>query len=825
MPLVSAFTATLSGPLEKYCSCPTRLVPNTIPLPRAVCKLLYTFCKVRGSKVISQFFSNEPMYIDLMLNALQNRSQPAVSGSDSPRACRSNITWEEKYIMLLWLSHLFLTPFDLVSVSSVSPRDRDSLPLFLTLPRNTPPVVKRSLTLAFQHIEAAGKEREAAVSLLVRLILRPDMIRLGLLNTLVGWAVTSLEEINNDSSTSSTYNYIGVLSFLASTVTSVEIVSIAPFLMSIFQCIRKINAEKAPTSKFILSSAVARKGVVKVLRSITVVALQLDLTHSFEMPSLVEFILEDVIQHLLTALTDTDTPVRLAASKALSVVTLNLQPSMANEITEAIIGAMEEKVLWVKSNIHGSNIPSIEPDLKHDFKQRNLTAVSSVRWQGLVLTLSHLLFRRCPSAKQLPMVLNALIMALGFEQRTSSGKSSGASVRDAACFGIWSLARRYTTNELLAVDTTTLRTSRKLHPLDSMIQIVADELVISATTDPSGNIRRGASAALQELIGRHPDNIIDGIGLVQVIDYHAIALRSTALQEIVINTAKLDIHYWAVALDALLSWRAVVSSDAISRRYTARAIGRLSILSGSHGFGLTISRLWANLRGLGSRDVEGRHGLLLAASAVILRGSEFLLDDELVPLLILEKLWNTFQSDTTVGDQELTSHILRPTLTAEGACMLILSLASVSSSQMLSKVQQPSLATIMRCVHIINLSLTHTEDIVIRSASDAINVLILMMEESQRQNLVRQWTARLDLKLSGSSHDNIIGILAVLGSVYERCRDDRTLQQKILKSILSLLKRENDIDIKVGCLKSLSTGIIPCEGKRFHLASQKMLRI
>ncbi|KAI1034069.1 hypothetical protein LB505_003161 [Fusarium chuoi] len=82
-----------------------------------------------------------------------------------------------------------------------------------------------------------------------------------------------------------------------------------------------------------------------------------------------------------------------------------------------------------------------------------------------------------------------------------SGGSVGTNVRDAACFGIWALARRYASSELLAIPTHSVFAA-KAHPTtSSILQVLATELVVTASLDPAGNIRRGASAALQELAG------------------------------------------------------------------------------------------------------------------------------------------------------------------------------------------------------------------------------------------------------------------------------------------------------------------------------------
>ncbi|MCJ1390931.1 hypothetical protein MMC18_003792 [Xylographa bjoerkii] len=805
-PLVEAFAASLFLPPAKYYSCPTRLVSSTLPLPRAVCKLLYTLCKIRGPKIISRFFNNEPMYIELMLNALYARSRPPVLSKTPGLQSRSRITWEENYIILLWLSHLSLTPFDLLSVGSTPLMEDESIPLHIKLTAGIAPIGQRLVMVGLTYVTSAAKEREAAVTLLVRLVLRPDMAQAGLLGRLVDWSITFLQD-ESSSPSQSIYQLIGILSFLASTVNLADILIIAPFLLPIFHCMQKINATATSTSNIILSSAIARKVIVKVLRSISVKALQLDVMSPSKSPSVVDVVIEDAIQQLLSWLADKDTPVRFAASKALSVVTLNLPSSMASEVVEAIIAALEENVLWAEVETDKTQQKS------HVTMQRDLSAVDGLEWQGLILTLSHLLFRQCPSLQQLPIVLDALVMALNFEQRTASGSSIGTSVRDSACFGIWSLARRYSTNQLLAMDNSATKKRLIDQASVSMLQALADELVIASIADPSGNIRRGASAALQELIGRHPNTIIHGIDLVQVVDYHAVALRSKALKGVAISAAGVHKHYWHVTLKALLSWRAIEATDSESRRYASQGLGDLSTMQGGPGFILMMDRILDDLKRLEGRQVEKRHGLLLAAGAGILGAlNPSLADFKTQISLTVSGFWKIFDLTSILEDKYFLSALLRPSLTAEGCCSLISSLASISSSGPYSSKIQPSAAIIMRCVHLIDLSLLHTPDTVIANASEAFKWLFPMIDEEQQSILILQWVAKLLRKksLSTQSPENVCGQIAILGSIHQSCNRLPALQKKILDSILGLLEDGDiDIDSKVSCLKSLSKGFIP----------------
>ena len=758
------------------------------------------------------------MYIELMLNALHAWNSPSADTPESNESSHSKMAWEEKYIMLLWLAHLMLTPFALASIQTEAPISLVSIPSDLDLDLELPTICKRILAVGLQHLLSSGKEREAAVTLMVRLVLRPDMAKFNLLGTLLTWAMLSLRTNSIGTLTDSIYRHIGALSFLASTVKSADAMVVVPFLLPIFQCMQVINARDTSIAKNISSSAIAHKAIIKAFRSVAVTALRLEAMKDLNIPDVADAVLEEIIQHLLGELAHKDTPVRFAASKALSVITLSLKPSMANEIVQALIATLEENILSVDA-AKVTNCLSLEGDriAGTSTTQRDLAAVNALQWQGLILTLSHLLFRRSPSPRQLPLILNALVMALGFEQRSSSGISSGISVRDAACFGIWSLARRYTTSELLDVDTSVVQVVKTIDGSVSILQIVADELVVTAATDPSGNIRRGASAALQELIGRHPDQVIKGISLVQLVDYHMVALRSKALLEVATSVTALDQHYWDIIFDALLSWRAIDSTDANARRLAAQAIGLLSIQHGVHILRTTARRVWFKLGSLQSREVEKRHGLLLAASAIILQARNLPLDNlEQDHHPMLPVFWEILIPGSILHDRDFTSSMLRPLLTAEGTCSLISALSSVPLTT--SNASQSSSEIITTALHFIDLSLTHCDDLVITCASNAADMIFGIVSLRQRQQCVNQWLVKVSSKGSGSSQSSvaIVGLLAALGAVYHRCYDDNEIQGRIMSAIHNVLQGQTDIATKVGALKSLSQGILSYRGGLYY---------
>jgi hypothetical protein len=540
-----------------------------------------------------------------LLSAIEKGSQQEDGQSANPQTA-DTWDWEERYITLLWLSQLLLAPFDLASISS---EDTDDIvqPTIsgLTWPANTPGLTIRAVPLALRYLSSSGKERDAAKALLVRIAMRKDMQELGILKALVQWAISSLQV--SMQSDRSTYYYIGVLSFLAGILVSSEgTADMNPYLEQITRFTEKISAGDDPVFKSIIASAVARKTILKILRTIAVL-----LIHNPESMAESDMAIEATIDHMLDSLADSSTPVRLAASKALSAITLRLPEEMAVEVGLAVLENLKKNLLYAEKK-------------GKQRRYRDLSRVNPLQWHGLMLTLAHLLYRRSIPANKLPPILNALRLGLAFEQRSTSGSSIGTNVRDAACFGIWAMARRYLTKDLqlLKLKEDVFSQGGPIKEA-SALQTLATDLVISASLDPAGNIRRGSSAALQELIGRHPNTIAEGIKVVQVVDYHAVALRSRAVQEVALQAAQLSDQYYQGLFTALLGWRGIRDGDSSARRTAAHAIGKLvwakNLASGNSWKGLrdAIDVVGELLKDLSVREVEDRHGLILALTAII----------------------------------------------------------------------------------------------------------------------------------------------------------------------------------------------------------------
>ena len=719
--------------------------------------------------MVVRFLSTETRHLELLLSAIETGSQSDNREAGEPAIVVEEWSWEERYITLLWLSQLLLAPFDLATISSAGTANavNADVPGF-HWPPDSPGVTLRVIPLAIRYLSSSGKERDAAKILLVRVAMRKDMQELGILHSLIKWALSGLRPTPN--AEQPIYHYIGILSFLAGVlVSSASTADLDAHLSQIFQTVQDISVSEDDTFGNIRASAVARKTVIKVLRTVAILVLRNPTSMSSSE------IVESAIGHMLESLADTATPVRLAASKALSMITLKLAPDMAAQVVEAVLESLNQNVLWHAPDSSGT-------------RHRDLSGVNSLEWHGLILTLSHLLYRRSPPATNLSAILSALLTGLSFEQRSTSGSSVGTNVRDAACFGIWALARRYTTDELQAISLASL----SLIPgesVSSTLQVLATQLVVCASLDSAGNIRRGSSAALQELIGRHPDTIAEGISIVQVVDYHAVALRSRAVGEVAYKAAQLSECYRAGLLHGLLDWRGIGDADSSARKNAAAGLGALvtskrSTESRDHPpwtyLTAIVDRIASQVQGLKTRQVDERHGLLLCISSVL---------TSLAPSFRRDVISKELQYPTGLEDfvskvKSITMNVLieagksnyrRPELMVEAVSRLIIATFPILGLDMvfreshsskegqlfthiLSTFQSNNPLQIIKCVDeareallppdkeflkdaqsLLKDWLHRSETESIESASEAASILLLWLDEMEREKAIQQW--------------------------------------------------------------------------------------
>ncbi|KAH6882251.1 tubulin folding cofactor D C terminal-domain-containing protein [Alternaria rosae] len=775
-PLVAAYLEAISASAREEPK------PGFVTLAYAICSVLNTFCKVRGEKVVKGFFNNEPRYLEAILGELEAIVVVKSKNADALQQETAR-PWIQRYVLLLWLSQLLLAPFPLESMSGLQVSAETPVALGLKLPAELPGVTLRVLSLCMSGLRSPTKERSAAASLLVRTCVRPDMQKLGLLDAMVQWSLAFFTDISEEKT--DIHQCLGVLSFLSGLLASATNEELGPFLAAIYLSCKKILDQESLT--FVKSSAVARKLVVKSLRNVVLHCLQATST----LPGLDStVVLEEVIEFLLEALADGDTPVRYGASKALSIITLKLDTEMASEVVEAILGSLTENIYWQGS-------------------KRNLNSVNPLRWHGLTLTLAQLLYRKAISTSHLADVLNALLLSLGFEQRSPTGGSIGTNVRDAACFGIWALSRRYPTADLLAVETATIRASEHLRSLH-VPQVLAIELVVAACLDPAGNIRRGSSAALQELIGRHPNTIEEGIPLVQIVDFHAVGLRQRAMCDVAIKAGDLQSLYWEALFGGLLDWRGTGSLDSDSRLFAAEAIGSLSKARSPAVVQKMSGQVRDKLAALRPREVEERQGLVTALATLVDMTVALHLDQAPEnPYASLMALWTLFSRELELEDKAFTSPALRPQFTASSVCTFIGAISRLTNGS-LSKLWPPNLPVAQVC-NLLDLCLARHEESVLDAIAAAIPAVVSLLPRlpgSDTFGVVMSWLLRLENEASYNGSrcsGHAIALGAAHGSLNSLASDTErdVLQRRIVKVLTFRCTSAVAIEARTVALRAL----------------------
>lgn len=114
----------------------------------------------------------------------------------------------------------------------------------------------------------------------------------------------------------------------------------------------------------------------------------------------------------------------------------------------------------------------------------DLPAIAESTWHGAALACAEMARRGLVGSDQLPHLINWMSKALYFDLRKGS-HSIGSNVRDAAAYVLWSLAR-----------------TQDVGSLRPHADNLARQLVTVALFDREIHIRRAASAAFQEHVGR-----------------------------------------------------------------------------------------------------------------------------------------------------------------------------------------------------------------------------------------------------------------------------------------------------------------------------------
>ncbi|KAL6767782.1 hypothetical protein ACKKBF_B36615 [Auxenochlorella protothecoides x Auxenochlorella symbiontica] len=359
---------------------------------------IWTLATVRGRRTVLRFLPNNTQCLEPVVALLETLQTRGPAGFHD--TCMDHL-WEAECVLLLWLSHLVLVPFDLASLDSqLGDGERAALA----------PLAASILRLCQAHLSSPSRAREMAAEVLGRCVTRPDMA--AALEESVTWAETRLAGMGTDACEAG-FLVPGILLALAATLRHGDRARLGATALRLLPLAQR--AQQATQG-----GALARRLSMKLMQRIGLVLLPPAGDVAKEPGLMHGSAIEDVLDALLTGLGDKDTVVRWSAAKGVGRVAGGLPPALARQVAASVA----------------------EAAFGH--------AGADAAWHGGCLALAELARRRLLDPREAGATLRTLRAALRYDLRRGPC-SVGAHVRDAAAYVAWALARAWTPAELGAV--------------------------------------------------------------------------------------------------------------------------------------------------------------------------------------------------------------------------------------------------------------------------------------------------------------------------------------------------------------------------------------
>ncbi|WAQ96622.1 TBCD-like protein [Mya arenaria] len=505
---------------------------------------------MRGSKVVVRLFPHEVVDVEPVL-ALLYKQDP----KDFEAA-------ETRYILLLWLSMACMIPFDLVRLDSNVVQESGDMRL---------PVMDRIYNIAMEYLTVVDKSRNAAAYLMSRFMTRPD-VKKRKLTEFMDWALKFIENAEYITMTGAD-SLTGVLTTIGLMFKHgkrEDLLQYAPTVLekvvrqNLYECnnnrLRKYGVKVVQRlGTTFLPSRVAKwskEAVKERIAMETTNGNEEDDDEDYDIPEE----MEEVIEMLLTSLKDKDTIVRWSAAKGIGRITGRLPKELADEV----VGSLLE--LFNLQESDGA-------------------------WHGGCLALAELGRRGLLLPVRLPDVVPIVLKALAYDERRGT-YSVGAHVRDAACYVCWAFARAYEPKEI----------AKYVNQIAS--------LLIASIFDREVNVRRAASAAFQENVGRQ-GTFPHGIDILTKADYYAVGNRTHCYLDVSVYIAEFS-EYTEALINHLADVK-VHHWDSIIRELTAKALHNLTEKLPEHMAKTVLPQLLTHTTGL---DLHSRHGTILAVAEI-----------------------------------------------------------------------------------------------------------------------------------------------------------------------------------------------------------------
>lgn len=417
------------------------------------CRLLYTYTKVRGAKVVCT-----SLLTALFLTHNVEDLVPVLKLVEVP----GNPSWHVVYVLVLWLGLICLVPFSLNDVAGIDQIEH----------------------VARRLIVRSGRERDAAAMLLGNLYRRRD-VGSAHFSRFLDWARSRLRN------GAGAFEITGILETLCMIVKNGD----ASFIQHHIDEMATILDEHMPFD--------GNNTLIDRYRAKLSCRLALRVVESSQMKNNVDERVDVLVDELLRALRHPDLVVRYSGAKGIARICAKIPPYFSEQVIRVVLELLTENVPAIPDTSSG-----YDPAVQRELDAAVIDAVSDATWNGAILALAELSRRALVPTSLFGCVIYWTLRALFFEQRRGLG-AIGTSVRDAACYVLWASARL------------------KVTMLEPFANAVSTRLAIVMTLDREVTIRRAASAAFQEWVGR-TSLIPNGIDALREADFSAVGVRRNA---------------------------------------------------------------------------------------------------------------------------------------------------------------------------------------------------------------------------------------------------------------------------------------------------------
>lgn len=512
-------------------------------LVQRVCRMLHVLISVRGYKTVARFFPHEAADLERVLQVLGYVTNQAASSTNGSHVGGTGL-WEAQAVLLLWLSILILSPFDLVILdSSVT----DSIGGAAAAQAGYPPLAAKVMVLCQDFLSQPGAVREMAALLLARLLTRPDMP--AALSDFIAWQQQALATAAGPKAV---FLLPGVLQTLAQVYKLGRREQLLQWTPAVWQQLSALLADDAASG--LDSNALARKLAVKLTQRVGLVMLPPQLAGWRYVRAA-----DDMASNLLAGTADSpaagpggssssstsDAAAAAVADSSAAPATAEAEaelpdiPAEVEDVLGVLLGSCSDRdtvVRWSAAKGVGRLAGCLPAELSEEVVQGVLGLLSpgepDTSWHGGCLAIAELARRSILSPDLLSQVAGLLTSALTYDVRRGP-HSVGAHVRDAAAYVCWALARSYEPCQLAGC-----------------VHALAASLLVVTCYDREVNCRRAAAAAFQECVGRL-GSFPHGLEILAVADYYSVGNMASAYLRVAPFVARFK-EYTQALMDHLL---------------------------------------------------------------------------------------------------------------------------------------------------------------------------------------------------------------------------------------------------------------------------------